>query len=208
MGPDSVHVPIIRVRKPGSTVQVMPVAPEKCGQQPSFGIRRFRHGLRYSFRSMRCIRKVHVHGDFLRAVSESVRSDSISEYAAWRCSNAHTARGSLCLGSWAARAAYTRCSLQPAPNMPLCLSDHSAAHTASRCCRLRRRDCSGTGRFSCSDSDDICPFHGRRRRGSLPQLPHCRSVRGLRTSPHRLAAVHDGDLFDRPRARGRPLSET
>ena len=29
---------------------------------------------------------------------------------------AHTAPGSLCLGSWAARAAYTRCSLQPAPD--------------------------------------------------------------------------------------------
>ena len=91
---------------------------------------------------------------------------------------AHTARGSLCLGSWAVRAAYTRCSLQPAPSMLLCLSDHSAAHTASRCCRLHRRDCSGTDRFSCSDSDDICRFRGHRRRGSLPRPPDAEASRG------------------------------
>ena len=29
---------------------------------------------------------------------------------------AHTVPSSLCLGSWAVRAAYTRCSLQPAPD--------------------------------------------------------------------------------------------
>ena len=44
---------------------------------------------------------------------------------------------------------------------------------ASRCCRLHRRDCSGTDRSACSDSDDICRFRGHRRRGSLPQPPRC-----------------------------------
>ena len=116
--------------------------------------------------------EVLVHGDFLCAgrralivtASPNTPHDAVP---------AHTARGSLCLRSWAARAACRYCSLQPAPSMLLCLSDHSAAHTASRCCRLHRRDCSGTDRSACSDSDDICRFRGHRRRGSLPQLPHC-----------------------------------
>ncbi len=74
--------------KAGQSVQFM-IARKKRRQQAPFGFR-FRHGL-IAVPLNNFVRKSTLMEIFL-CRSESVRRDSISEYAAWRCSSAYGSR--------------------------------------------------------------------------------------------------------------------